>query len=191
MLLAPTDIYWLSEGGYWGLAKQGLNGPLPSALRRASALGIVTLANQWLEGGIPSFASTLSRFALHKNRFSVLPDLHLKDNSATTAILLHNNLLSCHVPWCGNSSTGTSSVAIGNRLLYPKDAFPAWVSKYEHDRLLWVSSNEGMLLLLKISGALSAPKSQRFLRFAIAMPIADPEIASDFRDKTKQCCIAI
>ena len=38
---------------------------------------------------------------------------------------------------------------------------------------------------------LSAPKSQRFLRFAIAMPIADPRNRSDFRDKRKQCCIAI
>ena len=34
---------------------------------------------------------------------------------------------------------------------------------------------------------LSAPKSQRFLRFAIAMPIADPRNRSDFGDKRKQC----
>ena len=38
---------------------------------------------------------------------------------------------------------------------------------------------------------LSAPKSQRFLRFVIAMPIADSRNRSDFRDKRKQCCIAI
>ena len=38
---------------------------------------------------------------------------------------------------------------------------------------------------------LSAPKSQRFSRFSIAMPIADPRNCSDFRDKGKQCCIAI
>ena len=38
-------------------------------------------------------------------------------------------------------------------------------------------------------GKLSALKSQRFLRFAIAMPIAD-QIASDFRVKRKQCCLA-
>ena len=38
---------------------------------------------------------------------------------------------------------------------------------------------------------LSAPKSQRFLRFAIAIPIADPRNRSDFGDKRKQCCIAI
>ena len=30
---------------------------------------------------------------------------------------------------------------------------------------------------------LSAPKSQRFLRFVTAMPIADPRNRSDFRDK--------
>ena len=29
----------------------------------------------------------------------------------------------------------------------------------------------------------SAPKSQRFLRFAIVMPIVDPRNRSDFRDK--------
>ena len=34
-----------------------------------------------------------------------------------------------------------------------------------------------------INEHLSAPKSQRFLRFAIAMPIADPRNRSDFRDK--------
>ena len=41
------------------------------------------------------------------------------------------------------------------------------------------------------NGSLCTPKSQWFWQFAIAMPIADSEIASDFRDKTKQCCIAI
>ena len=45
--------------------------------------------------------------------------------------------------------------------------------------------------LFQASKQLSAPKSQRFLRFAIAMPIADPRNRSDFRDKRKQCCIAI
>ena len=39
---------------------------------------------------------------------------------------------------------------------------------------------------------LSAPKSQRiFLRFAIAMAIAEPRNRSDFRNKRKQHCIAI
>ena len=33
--------------------------------------------------------------------------------------------------------------------------------------------------------------SQRNWRFAIAMPVADPEIARDVRGETKQCCIAI
>ena len=32
---------------------------------------------------------------------------------------------------------------------------------------------------------------QRFLRFAIAMPVADPEIASASGDKKKQSCVAI
>ena len=37
----------------------------------------------------------------------------------------------------------------------------------------------------------SAPKLQRFLRFAIAMPIVDPKTRSDFRDTREQCCVAI
>ena len=36
---------------------------------------------------------------------------------------------------------------------------------------------------------LSAPKSQRFLRFAIAMFNVDPRTGSDFREKTKQCLV--
>ena len=38
---------------------------------------------------------------------------------------------------------------------------------------------------------LLAQKLQRVLRFAIAMPIADPRNRSEFRVKRKQCCIAI
>ena len=44
---------------------------------------------------------------------------------------------------------------------------------------------------LDVSPHLSAPKSQRFLRFAIAMPIADHRNRSDFREKRKQCGTAI
>ena len=47
------------------------------------------------------------------------------------------------------------------------------------------------LILSPVTEVLSAPKSQRFLRFAIAMPIADPRNRSDFQDKRKQYCIAI
>ena len=66
----------------------------------------------------------------------------------------------------------------------------------------WISRSWGAPIFhpevpkpFKISGLcplnLSAPKSQRFLRFAIAMPIANPRNGSDFRDKRKQCCVAI
>ena len=51
----------------------GFNGPLPPALRQASQLRILTMANQQLVGGIPSFSSTLSLLALHKNSLKVLP----------------------------------------------------------------------------------------------------------------------
>ena len=59
-----------------------------------------------------------------------------------TAIFLHDNLLSCCVPWCGNATARTSIIAIGNQLRHPKGAFPVWVSKYEHDPLFWASGVE-------------------------------------------------
>ena len=131
----------------------GLNGPLPSALRQSSELEMVTLANQQMDGGIPSFTSTLSLLALHKNRLKVLPDIQLKDKALRTAILLHDNLLSCCVPACGNATVKTSIIAIGNRLCIPKGEFPAWVLEYEHDHLFWVTGTEGISLVQMISGA--------------------------------------
>ena len=132
----------------------GLNGPLPSALRQSSELQMLTLAYQQMDGVIPSFTSTLSLLALHKNRLKVLPDIHLADDVALkTAILLHDNLLSCYVPACGNVTVKTSIVAIGNRLRYPKRQFPAWVLKHEHDPLFWVAGTDGMSLVQTISVA--------------------------------------
>ena len=131
----------------------GLTGPLPPTLRQASELRILTVANQQLDGGIPTLASTLSLLALHGNRLKVLPDIHLEDNASKTTILLHENLLSCYVPVCGNATVKTSVIAIANRLRYPKDEFPPWVHKHEHDPLLWVSDTEGISLVRQISGA--------------------------------------
>ena len=91
--------------------------------------------------------------ARQENHFKVLPDLRLDDHALTTTILLHENLLSCCVPWCGNITAGTSIIAIGNRLQHPNGKFPAWVSDYEHDPFFWVSGTEGMSLLQRISGA--------------------------------------
>ena len=100
-----------------------------------------------MEGVIPSFASSnLEILALHKNRFKVIPDIHFKNDASKTLILLHNNLLSCSVPSCGNAVANRSIVAIGNQLRYPKGSFPAWVSKREQDTLLWVSGSEGLHL---------------------------------------------
>ena len=112
----------------------------------------MTIAYHQMEGDIPWFTSTLSALILHKNRLKVLRTLHLKDNEPRTSILLHNNLLSCGVPWCGNTTAGTTIIAIGNRLRHPKGALPAWVSKHEHNPLFWVSDEEGMSILLKIWG---------------------------------------
>ena len=60
-------------------------------------------------------------------------------------------------------------------------------------RMLWVPHRPKILGNFEVflGKNLSAPKSQRFLRFAIAMPTVDPRNRSDFRDKRKQCCITI
>ena len=118
-------------------------------------LYIVALANQQMEGVIPSFTSTLSILALQKNRLKVLPDIHLKNSVSGPAIFLHNNLLSCCIPWCGDVSARASIVAIGNRLQHPKGKFPAWVSKYEQYSLLWASGADGMSLVQRINGAVA------------------------------------
>ena len=131
----------------------GMNGPLPRALRQASDLKVVTMANQQMDGGIPSFTSSLSVLALFKNRLKVLPDTRFENNASKTAILLHNNLLSCSVPVCDNVTARTSLIAIGNQLRRPKGELPAWVLKYEHDPLFWVSGTEGTSLVMKISCA--------------------------------------
>ena len=68
-------------------------------------------------------------------------------------MLLHNNLISCYVPTCGNAAVKISITAIGNRLRYPKHGFPPWVLEHERDPLLWISGAEGMSLVQKISGA--------------------------------------
>ena len=136
------------------LCLAGLDGPLPSALRHAPQIASVAVSCQRMEGGIPAFRSTLSVLALHENRFKTLPSLHLDGNGLTTAILLHDNLLSCHVPWCGNATVSTSIIAIGNRLGHPKGKFPAWVSQHEHDPFFWDSGTEGMSFLQMISGAI-------------------------------------
>ena len=105
----------------------------------------------WGKSGAPQGAPVLQIQPLTDPITHVLP---LEDNASRTAILLHNNLLSCSLPRCGNAKAGASVVAIGNRLGHAsKDKFPAWLSKYEHDPLFWVSGNEGMSLLQKITGA--------------------------------------
>ena len=126
---------------------------MPSALCRSSRLECAAVADQQMEGVIPSFTGTLSQLALHENCLQVLPDLHLKDNATRTALLLQNNLLSCSAPKCGNAKVGTSVIAIGNRLGHAKGQYPAWVSKHEQDPLFWVSGFEGLLLFRRISAA--------------------------------------
>ena len=129
-----------------------LIGQLPPALCRTK-LKILTIANQQIHGGTPTFTSTLWILSLYNNRLKVLSDFDMEDSASKTTILLHNNLLSCYLPMFGNATAKLSIIAIGNQLPYPKHKFPAWVLEYECDPLLWKSGTEGMSLALKISGA--------------------------------------
>ena len=130
-----------------------LIGQLPPALCRTSVLKILTIANQQIHGGTPTFTSTLSILSLYNNRLKVLSTFDMEDSASKTTILLHNNLLSCYLPMFGDATAKLSMIAIGNQLPYPKHKFPAWVLEYERDPLLWKSGTEGMSLVLKISGA--------------------------------------
>ena len=150
----------------------GLIGPLPPALRQASELKILTIAHQKMYGDIPSFASTLWLLALHDNRLKVLPAIDFEDDGSKTAIFLYNNLLSCSVPTGCNATAKTSIITIGNRLLYPKGEFPAWVLEYEHDPLLWASGTDGMSFVVKISGAVG------LFMFVVASKLGSAKVLS-------------
>ena len=150
---------------------RGLIGQLPPALRQLPELCTLTLANQHIDGGIPSFRSTLSLLALHNNRFKVLSDVNFEDNPTTTTILLHNNFLSCYVPMCGNATAKTSLIAIGNQFRYPNREFPAWVLEYERDPLLWIAGTDGMSLVQKIIGAAGFFMFVVILKLGIATPL--------------------
>ena len=152
--IVESSLRLLDLGGEAGRIG-GLHGPLPPALRKASHLRFMAIANQQMEGTIPSFTSTLSLLALHTNRLKVLPEIHLEDIASSTVVLLHDNLLSCRLPWCGNASASVSVIAIGNHIQHPNTEFPAWVSQKERDPLLWVSGTAGMSLLQKIIAAVS------------------------------------
>ena len=66
---------------------------------------------------------------------------------------VHNNLLSCHLPQCGNATAMVSLSGLGNQLSCPKQGFPKWVVPIDRDRLFWVTDREGFTLLMKLIGA--------------------------------------
>ena len=113
----------------------------------------VLIQNQVFAGGFQCFFLVAKDFINSPCRATTICHSSIEENTSTTAILLHDNLLSCCVPGCGNTTASTSIIAIGNRLGHPKGEFPAWVSKYERDPLFWDSGVEGLSLLRKISGA--------------------------------------
>ena len=168
--IVSSHLIVLDVSGVVGRSR-GLIRQLPPALRQLPELRILTLANQQICGSIPSFRSTLSLLALHNNCLRVLSDVNFEDNPTTTTILLHNNLLSCYVPMCGNATAKTSLIAIGNQFRYPNGEFPAWVMEYERDPLLWIAGTDGMSLVQKLSGAAGLFMFVVVLKLGIATPL--------------------
>ena len=129
----------------------GLRGQLPHLLSRLWGGGVVlAAAYQRLEGIIPHMKASLLKLGMHHNEFQVMSDLRFGDERGSV-VLVHNNLLSCHLPLCGNTTAKMSLSGLGNQLSRPTGGFPAWVWNKERDMLLWVNDREGVTSLLKIT----------------------------------------
>ena len=121
-------------------ARTRLGGALPQALGRARQLTFLMAHNQVLEGNVQALSSSLRVLALHANLLKSLSGIAFAKDHAV--ILLHHNLLSCHLPKSGHTVPDLSLVAIGNHLRHPGDDFPGWVSPIERDDLFWTSEWE-------------------------------------------------
>ena len=128
-----------------------LTGRLPRALCRTNIREFAA-ARQALQGIIPSLTATLYMLSLQNNKLQIMSDLHMTryDHGG---VFVHNNILSCHLPLCGNSTTIMSLSGLGNQLSRPEHGFPAWVSPIDRDRLFWVHDREGLDLLMKFLGS--------------------------------------
>ena len=135
-----------------------LTGHLPSTLRRTTADRSLLLASlNSLEGVIPSFGS-LTILSVQNNKLGVMSEMAFHRCTSDTTdepnrALLHNNLLSCTPPRCGNSTTVISLSGLGNALARPTHGFPNWIVPMDRDMLSWVSPKEGLALLLKFMSA--------------------------------------
>ena len=121
---------------------------------RSTQLSVLAASKQALEGVIPPFAATLHILSLQNNAFKIMSDVRFS-KSMNSSVLVHNNLLSCHLPRCGNATAKVSLSGLGNQLSCPKRGFPKWVVPIDRDRLFWVRDREGFALLMKLFSACS------------------------------------
>ena len=141
------DLLLCSVSGKVG-AGTHLYGALPQGLGRARKLAFFMAHNQVLEGNVQALRSTLRVLALQANLLKSLSGIAFAKDHAV--ILLHNNLLSCHLPKSDRTLPDLSLVAIGNHLRHPDGDFPSWVSPIERDDLFWTSEWEGLDFIVKV-----------------------------------------
>ena len=116
-----------------------LRGPLPRSLARAGLLKDLTASWHTLEGVIPQFAAaTLRLLSLQSNKLKLMSEAEFENKSK---VFVHNNLLSCHLPLCGNTTVKLSLSGLGNQLSSPrtKPEIPVWLSPNDRDKLFWVT----------------------------------------------------
>ena len=134
-----------------------LTGLLPAAIARCRFLIFLATSWQALEGIIPPLTATLQTLSLQNNKFKVMSAVQFRDRKRSgeegSSVLVHNNLLSCDLPRCSNTSVMISLSGLGNQLSRPRHGFPAWVSPLDRDRLFWSTGTEGVDLLMKAMGA--------------------------------------
>ena len=108
-----------------------LRGCLPIVMSRCVSLHVLVASWQALEGIIPPLAGTLEMLILQNNNFKIMSDARFEERgNGGSAFLIHNNLLSCDLPQCGNTSVKISLSGLGNHLFYPRKGFPAWVLSF-------------------------------------------------------------
>ena len=109
-----------------------------------------------LKAAIPSLAPSFNMLVLHRNHLEVLPDVRFRTRDGRGGkyrpplILLHQNLLSCHLPKLQKITATLSLAALGNQFWRPTSNFPKWIDPMEQDALFFVSINEGQILVLKV-----------------------------------------
>ena len=122
-----------------------MTGHLPHTVARSGFMIILAASRQALQGVMPPFAFTILRLSLQNNELKAMSDVRFENlnKRVNSSVFVYNNLLSCHLPLCGDSTANISLSGLGNQLSHPKHGFPEWVSPVDRDRLFWITEREG------------------------------------------------